>query len=242
MLKKSPNPLAQGFYTISDANRLIGVGSTQRIAGWLKGYHGRQIGPLLHRDYDPIGTRQELSFIDLIEVRFVEHFREHGVKVSALRRAGEALRQEFGTNHPFATARVHLVADKSDVFLEIMRESAEQENDKALLSLTTKNFVMVEIIQRCLVPGISFSQQDFMPRRWAPKNEQFPDILVDPLVAYGQPAGPTGVPTATIMDTWRAEGENMDEAAVWLGISVSEVSRAVEFEALLDKRREVQAA
>jgi hypothetical protein len=33
---------------------------------------------------------QEVSFLDLVEVRFVEHFREVGVKVRTLRRALEA--------------------------------------------------------------------------------------------------------------------------------------------------------
>jgi hypothetical protein len=35
------NPLARGFYTVQEAARLIEVGSTHRIYGWLKGYRGR---------------------------------------------------------------------------------------------------------------------------------------------------------------------------------------------------------
>lgn len=236
------NPLARGFYTVPEAARLIEVGSTQRIYGWLRGYHGRSAGPILVRDYSPIEDKQELSFIDLIEVRFIEHFRDHGVKMQALRVAAEELRKEFKTDHPFATSRVYLVADKADVFLGVMRKSAEETKDVALLSLTTKNFVMQEIIERCLVPGIVFDEKDFMPRRWAPRVARFPDIVIDPFVAYGQPAGPSGIPTGTIRDAVAAEGDNMDEAAMWLNIPVSEVAQAIDFERLLDERLKEKAA
>ena len=129
----SVNPLARGFYSVRDAARLIENARAQRIYGWLKGYPDREIGPLLSRDYRPINDRQELSFLDLIEVRFVEHFRAHEVKLRTLRRAAERLRKEFDTPHPFATDQVHLEADKADVFLVVMRESAKEERDRALL-------------------------------------------------------------------------------------------------------------
>lgn len=236
------NPLARGFYTVPEAARLIEWGSPQRIYGWLRGYHGRSAGPMLVRDYRPIDDKQELSFIDLIEVRFIEHFRDHGVKMNALRLAANELRKELKTEHPFASSQVYLVADKADVFLGVMRESAEKTGDRALLSLTTKNYVMTQIIERDLVPGITFDKNDFMPRRWAPRHSRFPQIVIDPFIAYGQPAGPTGVPTGVIRDAWAAEGENMDEAAYWLNIPVSEVAQAVEFERLLDERAREKAA
>jgi hypothetical protein len=129
------NALAQGFYTVSEAARLIEVGNAARIHGRLKGYPNRQIGPLLTRDYEPIEERQELSFLDLMEVRFVEHFRYHGVKMRPLRCAAERLREEFETQHPFATDRVHLVADKADVFLVIMRESSRSWRQSVAESL-----------------------------------------------------------------------------------------------------------
>ena len=86
------NLLAAGFYTVQEAARLIEVGSVRRITGWLRGYPGRNVEPLLTRDYAKIGDYEELSFLDLMEVRFVEHFREQGVKVRTLRRALENAR------------------------------------------------------------------------------------------------------------------------------------------------------
>jgi hypothetical protein len=76
-------------------------------------------------------------------------------------------------------------------------------------SLTTRNFMMAEIIKRFLVPGIVFDKQDHMARRWAPRHDRFPEIVIDPRVAYGQPVGPSGfrrrrlwIPTSPRARTW----------------------------------------
>lgn len=234
------NPLARGFYTVGDAARLIENSNAGRIYGWLKGFPNRSIGPLLERDFQPIDSHQELSFLDLIEVRFVEHFRYHNVKMRTLRRAAERLRLEFKTPHPFATDKVHLVGDQADVFLVVMRESAAMERDRALLSLTTDNYVIEEIIKQKLVPGISFERH--FARRWKPRPEQFPDIIIDPGVAYGQPAGPSGIPTGVLFRAWAAEGDDYDAAAWWHSVKAQEVQRAVEFEKFLNQPQQAQAA
>lgn len=230
------NSLALGFYTVPEAARLIEVGNAQQIYGWLKGYPGRIARPLLERDYTPLGGRQELSFLDLIEVRFVEHFRTHQVKMRALRVAAERLRVEFDTPHPFATDRVHLVADKADVFLAIMRASAADSKDRALMSLTTNNFVMEEMIKQLLVPGIEFDRKSRFARRWAPRAKLFPDITIDPLVAYGQPALSNGIPTAVLAEALRAENDNADIVADWYDVKTHDVLRAAKFEELLSER------
>lgn len=230
------NPLAMGFYTVPEAARLVEVGSARRIYGWLKGYSGRRREPLLVRDYEPLGGNQELSFYDLIEVHFVEHFRFHGVKMKALRLAADNLRIEFQTPHPFATARVYFIADKADVFIEIMQDSARQVGDGVLMSLTNKNYVMRKIIADYLVPGIEFDPDSGIVSSWAPRPHNFPDIVIDPTIAYGQPAGPSRIPTAAIYDAWIGEGEDVDEAAYWLDIPPHEVVRAVAFERALNQR------
>ena len=81
-----------------------------------------------------------------------------------------------------------------------------------------------------------------MARRWAPRQDRFPEIVIDLRVAYGQPVGPSGIPTATIMDTYAAEGENLDEVALWFGVPVAEAARAVNFEKFLNCRLQANAA
>lgn len=243
MRKPAVNPLAMGFYTVTEAARLIRVGSVNRIYGWLRGYPNRHIGPLLTRDYEPLGGTEELSFLDLMEVRFVEHFREHGVKVKSLRIAAETLRKEFNTDHPFATKRVVLVADKADVFVaETLKNTAKETKDVKLRSLVTKNYVMYEAIRQSLIPGMIFDEVSHLAAKWAPMPEKFPNIFLDPKIAYGQPAGPSGVPTSVIYESWKAENESIDNVAYWHELKTTEVIEAVKFEKTLDERLVARAA
>ena len=243
MARVIANPLARGFYTVPEAARLIHVGSTNRIYGWLRGYPKRQIGPLLTRDYQPIGGCEELSFLDLIEVRFVETFRDAGVKARSLRIAAHRLRDEFKTPHPFALDNVVLVADKADVFVEeVLRSSASEANDPRLRSLLTRNYVMYEAIKQSLLPGVRFDATTHLAECWAPVPDRFPKIVINPMVAYGQPAGPNRIATATLFDAWSAENEDADVVSYWYETPTAEVIQAVEFERHLNNRRAGQAA
>ncbi|MFN4311712.1 MAG: hypothetical protein ACK4FK_14100 [Ferrovibrio sp.] len=233
---KGRNPLVVGFYTVPEAARLIRVGSARRIYGWLKGYPGRNVGPLLTRDFEPVDGYEELSFLDLMEVRFVEHFREYGVKVGSLRRAAEELKAEFKTDHPFALSKVLLAADKADVFVvETLRKAAKAEGDPRLRSLTTRNYVMYEAIKQSLVPGIEFDATSHLAKQWRPMPDRFPEIVVDPLRAFGRPIIAKGIPTETLRDAWRVEGRKADPVAEAFGITAKEVLEAVNFEQALDE-------
>lgn len=238
------NPLAQGFYTVPEAARLIRVGSSRRIYSWLRGYPKRNVGPLLERDFQPIEGSEELSFLDLMEVRFVEHFREQGVKVSSLRIAADALRREWKTSHPFAQHRVVLVADKADVFVkEVMKESADQAGDPRLRSLITRNYAMYETIKQSLLPGVEFDPETELARAWRPIPGKFPQVVVDPYRAFGQPVMEVnGVPTSTLKDAWIAEGKDADAVAYWFNISARDVVEAVSFEGALDNQERQEAA
>jgi uncharacterized protein (DUF433 family) len=243
MARSADNPLARGFYTVQDAARLIRVGSSQRIYGWLRGYPNREIEPLLSRDYQPVDEREELSFLDLMEIRFVEQFREQGVKVRSLRIAAAALREEFKTTHPFAMDRLILVADKVDVLVEeVFRESANKAGDTKLTSLLTKNYVMYEAIKQSLLPGVRFDTSSHLAARWAPIPDIFPQIVIDPKIAYGQPSGPTRVPTNVLFDAWQADNENVDSVSHWYEVPTTEVMAAVQFEQYLSQRIQAQAA
>ena len=237
------NPLARGFYTVPEAARLIQVGSTQRIYGWLRGYPGRNTGPLLQRDYAPIGEQEELSFLDLMEVRFVEHFRESGVKARALRIAAEKLRKKYKQDHPFALEHVLLVADRADIYvIEAMKDGARVADDRRLWSLLTDNYVMYEAIKASLLPGVEFDPKSRLARRWHPTPDAFPRVTLDPRIGYGQPALPSGIPTRTIYDAFKAEHGNVDAVVHWFGIPSPEVLEAVRFEEFLDQRRQKKAA
>lgn len=243
--KAEPNPLARGFYTVKDAARLIEVGSAQRIRGWLRGYPQRNVGPLLARDYEPISDKEELSFLDLMEVRFVEHFREQGVKTQTLRKALETARKVFGDDKPLATDRIRFMTtdDRKNIFVEeVLKPSAKEADDRKLWSLLTRQYEFYELIQERLSRGVSFDPATSVATRWVPRPDAFPQIIIDPRIAYGQPVGPNFVPTHTLYEAWAAEDQDISAVADWYDLPIDEAVMSIEFEKALRGERRAMAA
>lgn len=239
------NPLARGFYTVQDAARLIEVGSAQRIRGWLNGYPRRRVGPLLVRDYAPIDGAQEMSFLDLMEVRFVEHFRDIGVKPQTLRRCIEVAREKFGEDKPLLKQGVLFIPtdDRRKVVVEeVMKPAAKENRDKKLWNLVDRNYEFNEFIEGCLARGLTFDPDTELAATWAPRARDFPNVIMDPKLAYGQPTVPRGVPTATLFEAWIAEAEDAAAVADWFNVPVDQVNMAVGFENLLKHEERALAA
>ena len=242
MAISKPNPLAMGFYTISEATKLIENGSRQRIYGWLKGYSQTKAGPLLKRDYEPIGGKHELSFLDLIEVRFVEFFRDEGVKPYTLRLAAENARKVLKVQHPFATDFIKFKTDHKEIYVEeIFKRAAEQANDPRLWNLCTSQYESYHAIRETIEKSVTFDPKTHLAGKWHPRNEDFPKIAINPFIAYGKPAGPSGIPTETLFESWEAEKRDGEAVAYWFDINLGEVEQAVAFEQKLNQEL-VQAA
>lgn len=239
------NPLSRGFYTVHDAARLIEVGSAQRIRGWLAGYPRRQVGPLLVRDYEPIGNAQEMSFLDLMEVRFVEHFRDIGVKPQTLRRCIEVAREKFNEDKPLLKQGVLFIPtdDRRKVIVEeVLKPMAKENKDRKLWNLVDRNYEFNDFIEGALARGLAFDPETEMASEWRPRAIDFPNVVIDPRIAYGQPAVPSGIPTSVLFDAWRAEGEEIAPVADWFNVPVDQVQMAVGFEKLLKHEEQALAA
>lgn len=65
----SADSLAGGFYSVSDVARLLRVGRPDRVRRWFS-VSDDAAGPVIARDYEPVGGVQVFSFWDMIEVRF----------------------------------------------------------------------------------------------------------------------------------------------------------------------------
>lgn len=219
------DPVAGGFYTVREAARLLGIGQPSKITAWLQG-HQKGASPVIRRQYTPIEGAQELGFWDLIEVRFVEHFRKQNVSLQALRKAAEFARQEFGQAHPFATSNVKFLTDRVTVFSHVAKET----RDKHLLDLVTRQYAMYVVLEEILAKGVEFDPASGLATEWRPRRE-YPHVALNPLVAYGQPAIlPDGVPTAAVYQTWKAESGSYSAVADWYEITEDLAREAVEFE------------
>jgi uncharacterized protein (DUF433 family)/sulfur transfer complex TusBCD TusB component (DsrH family) len=224
-----PDPLAGGFYTVREAARLLTMPNAGVLTDWLRGRPGRR-APVIRRQYEPIGGKQELGFLDLIEVRFIEHFRKQGYSLQSLRKAAETARDELSVDHPYALYGTKFVALRKDIFLAV----AKGQSDAKLLNLVTKQYDMYVILEDFLARGLTFDATSGLAMRWRPREKEFPRVMVDPRVAYGQPALESArVPTDAVFTAWKAENGSYAAVADWYEIDEGLAREAVEFELAL---------
>lgn len=228
--KEDRDPVAGGFYTIREAARLLEISNGSIITAWLKGRAGPKSGPVIHRQYLPIGKAQVLGFWDLIEVRFIDHFRKQNYSLQSLRKAAEVARNELNVEHPFALFGVKFIGERKNIFLQV----AQAEGDKKLLNLVTKQFAIYTVLENVLERGVVFDPTSGLAQRWKPRDKAFPHIVIDPTVAYGQPAiEGHRVATDAVFSSWKAENGDIDAVADWFEIDKTLAKEAVEFELAL---------
>ena len=215
------DPLLAGFFSIGEAARLVRV-SPALIRGWLNGYTNSRSGPVLNRDF--AGTRT-VSFLDLMELRFIATFRAQRVPMTILRRAAEKARHDWNVRHPLALSSQVYITDRRSVFAFI----AEEEEDATTWDMATGQHEMWATIEQTIEKGVQFDPKTYLARLWHPRPE-LPKIIIDPHVAFGRPSiEGTKVPTAALFRQWKAEG-NKERVAEWFDVSPEIVAMAVEYE------------
>src|SRR4051812_22983939 len=133
MARSEAEVLGRGVYAASEALRLLnfrpGVGvaedkvSRQTISRWLRGYDFQVRGethhsePLWTPDYANDDDLIELSFRDLIELRFVKAFRDAGVGLQTIRQCFDRAAELVKDERPFSTREFR--TDGKTIFLEI---------------------------------------------------------------------------------------------------------------------------
>lgn len=214
-----------GFYTVSEAARLLGIQSGQKVTRWLLPTASGK-NAVVERDYAKIGRENEISFLDLIEIKFFEHFRKANISMQSLRVAARNARDSLLVSHPFATSSVKFQSDRRRIFLETARETGDRE----LLDLMSKQNVMYGIIEQSFASDLSFDASG-LARLWQPALDIAPNVIVSPAFAFGRPViSERRVPTRIIFESWRAHDENVDEVVDWLQLDADSVEEAIRFE------------
>ncbi|MDT9598545.1 DUF433 domain-containing protein [Sphingosinicella rhizophila] len=218
------DPLFAGFYSTSDAARLLGLSGTVKLRGWLNGWPGSASGPIVERDFKSTST---VSFLDLMEMRFIEFFRGQGVTMQTLRKAAERARNDWGSDHPFALSKAKYLTDRRKIFAQV----AEETGDKVTWDMASGQHEIWLTIENIIAKGVEFDPETELASRWFPRPSEFPTIAIDPKLAFGRPVvtGP-GVPTAALFRQWKAEAGNSKKVAAWFNVSAADVDNAVEFE------------
>lgn len=214
-----------GFYTVAEAARLLGMSDYQRVSRWLRPT-ARGDDPVIVRDYEKIGREHELSFLDLIEVKFVEHFRQKNITLQSLRVAAGNARRELGVSHPFASSTSKFQTDRKRIFLE----TAKEVGDRQLLNLMTNQIEMYEMIEATFDRDLEFDVDGYA-RLWRPTPSVAPNVLVSPIFAFGKPViSGRRLQTKTLYESWLANDRSVSMVSDWFRINCLEVEEAIRFE------------
>jgi uncharacterized protein (DUF433 family) len=223
-----------GVYTLAAAARLIHAdrGAVKR---WLFGYDYTRQHTEGRRQYhaDALWTPQHgdaalgekvIGFRDLLELRIVKAFVQHGVSLLVVRRCLEFARTEFGlTDYPLTSQR--FCTDGRTIFREVLRDGQEPE----ILDLRSRQYVIREIIKPSLYSGIEYDGE--LARRWYPEGRDRKTIVVNPAMQFGKPIlEESGVPTEVLYAAYLAEGQDKAAVARIYEILPRQVEAAVRFE------------
>ena len=224
------NVIGRGAYSPRDAERLTGV-PVHRIQRWAKGYTYKYRGekryspPLIAESFARDDDELTLDFADMLEIRFLNVFRERGLSWKVIRLAALRAKELLGRHHPFSS-RIFMTDGQT-----IMTEIVHETGDKNLLDIVKNQYVFKSVVAPSLYAGFEFNSLS-EPTRWWPLGENR-RVVIDPARAFGAPiASKSGVPTQVLSNAYNVE-QSYAFVARWYEVEVKEVKDAVKYEARL---------
>jgi uncharacterized protein (DUF433 family) len=229
--------LGRGVYGSIDALKLINFQrldgaqtryiSPSTIKRWLRGHdyvvkgEVHHSAPLWKPDYSNDNEIIEVSFRDLIELRFVKAFRDLGLGLPTIRECFKRAVEEVRDERPFSTQRFR--TDGKTIFLEITNDLAEG----GLVDLKRRQ----NVLRRIVAPSLRDLEFDAdAVARWFPLGPSRKSVVVDPTRAFGRPIlAVAGVPTEVISEAVKLEG-SQERAAKLYDVPIAAVRDAVLFE------------
>lgn len=212
--------IKDGVYPVSFVEKLLSAKSG-RVTAWLNPSKSGRLDAAINTPYGKIGKQRLIPFRGLVEARFIDHFRKHGLSLQTIRKASMKMRNDWGDLHPFANGRFRTDGK------HIMLEASEDEGDRKLLNILTDEFVFPEIIEPSLFSTVIYIDQV------AKKIIPFPDLKlveIDPMFSLGRPTVTAGnIPTETLANAFRANAE-VSEIADWFETTEQAVREAIAFE------------
>lgn len=216
--------LSTGIYSIPQAAALLGI-HPARLRVWVRGSAGALGRPLIRSELPRVQGRVALSFVNLIEAKFIELFASKGVSVRSMRYMAKEAERFLQHPHPFATDWIFKTDGK-----KIFVEAAERAGDPCLYDLKGHNFAMHGILAKEFMDDVQFSAAGIADA-WFPRIDIAPHVRVSPKVAFGSPAlEGSGVPTEALHAALKAEGGDVATVAAWFDVSESDVIEAARFE------------
>jgi len=165
-----------------------------------------------------------MTFVELMEVMFVQMFRKEGVSLQAIRKAVDAAAAKFKAKHPFAVKRFD--TEGRTIFATLRGKSEDREMVEDL----AKGQLCFQSIIKPFFRKIEYRDDTEAMRFW-PLNRNG-RVVLDPARRFGQPIdAETGVPTAALAKAVKAGGgQDVHEVADWFQVPLEAVKAAISFE------------
>jgi uncharacterized protein (DUF433 family) len=217
--------LDAGIYTVPDVAKLVRASQAQ-VRGWVEGHPGSKSEPIVLGEFERLGWRATMSFKNLVEALFIKCFARAGFSVQEIRLMAEEARTFFDDPHPFARD-IAFKTDGRSIFAEFWNEVGHKEQ---LYNLRSHNHALREIMQPFIHEPPEYGPDGYA-RLWRPRREEAPNVVLNPVRAFGQPImESSGVPVRTLTDALKAENGNYRKVARWYEVTEDEVKEAERFE------------
>ena len=199
-------------YRITDAARYAGA-HPNTVSSW-------------HRRHNPVlpgrEPKQNLAYLELVEVAFVAFFRRAGVSMERIRRAREYVAEAFACDYPFAEYKFK--TEGLHVLMETLPRQGQSLGEGIIVADEAGQLAWHELM------GEQFAQFDYeldLALIWHPAGRDSA-VRIDPRVAFGKPIS-EGIPTEIIKGRWIA-GESFEEIVEDFQISHQAIIDALAFE------------
>ena len=197
--------LDRPVYGLSDAASLLGL-NWSRARAWLDGYERKSVRyPPVVR---PCSTGETVvSWGEFVELGYLREYRRKGVPLQRLRPVIEALREEFQTPYPLATAKPY-VGDRELVMK--LQEDNDLPQQIAIVVRSGQTVMLAREAERFFKKVAFDPSDDGDVCRLHPAGRTTP-VVIDPLVRFGRPS----VESVAVERLWELHdaGESVDEIA-----------------------------
>jgi uncharacterized protein (DUF433 family) len=213
--------LERPVYGVVEAAALLGLRS-ERTRAWLEGYvrQGVRYPPVIR--VEPSGD-DIITWGEFVELGYLREYRRKGVPLQRLRPVIDALREEFATPYPLATAKPYVYG--KELVLELQLKNEIPRSISIVIS-SGQTIALADEAMR-FFKKVEFDPQGGDVRRIHPAGKASP-VVIDPLVRFGRPSV-QGVATERLWELFDA-GESIDEISDGYDMTAELVAAAVSYE------------
>lgn len=235
MMSEATQLIGKGLYSIAEVGKLIRIPSAS-VSRWVNGYAFQRHGiehvtpPLIRAELrNQRGTQAPLTFLDLLELKFISMFRSppHRVRMDVIRAAWERGAHYFNSDHPFCMARFR--SDGKHIFAELRERSYRPDGiaENVLMEeLAIAQLVFVDMVEPfCL--DLAWDG-DYANKYWPLGRDG--RIVIDPRRSFGKPIdSETGMRAFTLYQA-SLSGESTERIAAWYDVPIEAILKSVEYE------------